>query len=75
MDPELITGDSTDNWQQPGIISLSIPFDIDAENTLAEKGIYWIRAALLTGKGTGRRLSIIHPQVLPLHRKIFIQIA
>lgn len=54
--------DSTDSWQQPGMISLQIPFTADTEHTVAERGLYWIRACLLSENKGNKKLAEAHAQ-------------
>ncbi|MDQ6763564.1 MAG: hypothetical protein M3015_13170 [Bacteroidota bacterium] len=38
--------DRTNNFTQPGVVTLSFPANINNQNTLFQKGLYWIKAAV-----------------------------
>jgi hypothetical protein len=61
---EQVVGDTTFNWQQSGIISLQIPFDITSTNTIEPAGLFWIRAALLSNNNGKRKISVVHTQAV-----------
>ncbi|MBK8553384.1 MAG: hypothetical protein IPL53_20900 [Ignavibacteria bacterium] len=60
--PGQSVADNTNNFTQPGIVTLTLPKDISNANTAFEKGLHWIKAAVENNTDAVCKMILIQAQ-------------